>query len=96
MTDPDYIKIMALSSVSMAIYVALVPVSMLLMLKSSWGETMYRLDHTAFVRLFGFFTSRYRRDCRYWEIVLFARRLLLVLVILYNGSSVSDTYAPCM
>jgi hypothetical protein len=82
-----YISLVAMAVFALCLYVVVVPIFLVILLRSEWSKDMRTGDRSGYDALFGFLTSRYSLACYMWESVMFVYKGFGVLIpAVYSGN----------
>jgi hypothetical protein len=79
-SDPMYARMLAVSWLGIIVYTVILPVGVMLTLRSRWARDVYTHDNVAYSQLVGFLTSVYRKEHRLWELVSCLRKVALISI----------------
>lgn len=82
-----YLDMVVVSSVGLAVYVFLLPLCVMLAVRSRWAREIYAFNFPAYDHLFGFITGQYSSAFVSWEAINCMRKMLLVAIPLVITSS---------
>ena len=84
---PEYRQLLSVALFGLIFYGFVLPLSILLLLRSKWSRHMMIYDLSGFNSLFGFLTSRYTGQYYMWEVVVFLQKTACVLIPTYTSDS---------
>jgi len=87
LNSPEYKQLFSIAIFGLILYGLILPLSILLLLRSKWCKQMMTYDLSGFDALFGFLTSRYSAQFYMWEVVIFFQKTASVLIPTYNSDS---------
>jgi hypothetical protein len=79
-SDSIYVRMLAVSGLGIIVYTVVMPVGVLLTLRSRWSRDMFTHDNYAYNQLVGFLTSLYRKEHMLWELVSCLRKVVLIII----------------
>jgi len=87
-----YKTMVAIAVTALFLYVFVVPVFLVILLRSQWSRDMRTGDRNGYDALFGFLTSRYNLACYMWESVMFVYKGLCVMIpAVYSRSPITQS-----
>jgi hypothetical protein len=91
-SSPRYNTMVAIAVSALFLYVIVVPVFLVILLRSQWSQDMRAGDRNGYDALFGFLTSRYSLTCYMWESVMFVYKGLCVMIpAVYSRSPIAQS-----
>ncbi len=87
LSSTRYRTLLIVTICAAALYAVVLPLFVLLLLRSRWCLSMRSGDRGGYDALFGFLTSRYNRKCHMWEIVMFVYKALCVAIPAVNAGA---------
>jgi hypothetical protein len=85
--NSEYSKMVGVSSVGLTLYILVVPLCVIVIVRSRWAREIYAYSYVEYDHLFGFITSQYTSAFVGWEAVNCIRKLFLVAIPLVIASS---------
>jgi hypothetical protein len=82
-----YANMVAISSVGLVVYTFVVPICVVVVVRSRWAREIYSYNFVAYDQLFGFITSQYTAAFVSWEAVNCLRKLLLIAIPMVIATS---------
>jgi hypothetical protein len=79
-SDPMYVRMLTISWFGIIVYTVILPVGVMLTLRSRWAQDVFTHDNVAYNQLVGFLTSVYRKEHRLWELVSCLRKVILISI----------------
>ena len=79
-SDPMYVRMLAISGIGFIVYTVVLPVGVMLTLRSRWARDVFIHDNLAYNQLVGFLTSVYRKEHSLWELVSCLRKVVLISI----------------
>jgi hypothetical protein len=79
-SDPMYVRMLAVSWLGIIMYTAVLPVAVMMTLRSRWARNVFTHDNLAYNQLVGFLTSVYCKEHKLWEIVSCLRKVVLISI----------------
>lgn len=80
-------SMITVSSLGLVVYTCVVPVCVVLVVRSRWAREIYAYSYIAYDQLFGFITSQYTVAQMSWEAVNCVRKLFVVAIPMVISSS---------
>jgi hypothetical protein len=81
-----YRSLAAMAITGLLVYAVCMPVLMHIVFRSKWCMRLYRLDYATHNSVFGFVTSRYKRDYLSWEFLNHLKKGSQIAIPLYYAS----------
>jgi len=78
--DSTYVRMLVISASGILIYCIVLPVCVILVLRSRWSREVFLHDNAAYSLLVGFLTSLYQKDYRLWELVSCCLKIVLITI----------------
>jgi hypothetical protein len=85
--NSEYSKMVGVSSVGLTLYILVVPLCVILIVRSRWAREIYAYSFVEYDHLFGFITSQYTSSYVSWEAINCVRKLFLVAIPMVIASS---------
>ena len=82
-----YFSMVIVSGVGIAIYTFVVPLCVVIVVKSRWAREIYAFSYVAYDQLFGFITNQYSSAHVTWEAINCIRKLVSVAIPMVIASS---------
>jgi hypothetical protein len=82
-----YRSLASMAILGIFLYALVVPLIMHVVFRSKWCLRFYRLDYSSHNNVFGFVTSRYRRDYLSWELINHLKKGSQIAIPLYLASA---------
>jgi hypothetical protein len=82
-----YFSMVIVSGVGIAIYTFVVPLCVVIVVKSRWAREIYTFSYVAYDQLFGFITNQYSSAHVTWEAINCIRKLVSVAIPMVIASS---------
>ncbi len=79
-SDSMYVRMLAVSGIGIIVYTVVLPVGVMLTIRSRWARDVFIHDNLAYNHLVGFLTSVYRKEHRLWELVSCLRKVVLISI----------------
>ena len=79
-SDPMYARMLAVSWLGIIVYTVVLPVGVMLTLRSRWARDVFTHDNVAYNQLVGFLTSVYCQEHSLWELVSCVRKVTLISI----------------
>jgi hypothetical protein len=81
--NPIYRSLASMAAIGIFVYALIVPLVMHTVFRSRWSLRFYRLDYASHNSVFGFVTSRYKRDYLSWELLNHFKKGSQIAIPLY-------------
>ena len=82
-SNPMYRSLATMSVIGLLLYAVIVPFAMHIIFYSSWCFRFYRLDYASHNSVFGFVTSRYKRNYLSWELLNHLKKASQIAIPLF-------------
>jgi hypothetical protein len=82
-TNSLYQSLVSMAVIGLALYAFILPLAMQIVFRSQWCRRFYRLDYASYQIVFGFVTSRYKREFVYWELLVYMKKSCQIAIPLY-------------
>ena len=82
-SNPMYRSLATMAVIGLLLYAGIVPVAMHIIFYSRWCFRFYRLDYASHNSVFGFVTSRYKRNYLSWELLNYLKKASQIAIPLF-------------
>ena len=86
-SNPLYSDMIIISGIGLAVYTFLLPLLVIVVVRSRWAREIYAFNFSAYDQLFGFITNQYSTSFVTWEAVNCVKKMSLVAIPLVFTSS---------